>query len=190
MVRAIEAGIDLMEHAEFLETDDQLHFDTRIAEMMEESRIWISPTLQSWTRYPRIVELNAKLKDGDISVAEEAELQGLEQRAEVRLDVMRRMLDYNLRDRIVPGTDSGVNNLAFGHLDYDLQLLVQVGFTPAETLIAATRISAEAIGLDDEIGTIQSGKVADLVAFDGDPTVDVDALSRVVAVFQAGCRIK
>ena len=190
MVRAIEAGIDLMEHAEFLETDDQLHFDPRIAEMMEESGIWISPTLQSWTRYPRIVELKAKLEDGDISIVEEVELQDLERRAEDRLDIMRRMLDYDLRDRIVPGTDSGVNNLAFGHLDYDLQLLVQVGFTSAEALIAATRISAEAIGLDDEIGTIQSGRVADLVAFDGDPTVDIDAFSRVVAVFQEGRQIK
>ena len=161
-----------------------------IAEMMEESGIWISPTLQSWTRYPRIVELKAKLKDRNISISEEAELQDLERRAEKRLDVMRRMLDYDLRDRIVPGTDSGVNNLAFGHLDYDLQLLAQVGFTPAETLIAATRISAEAIGLNNEIGTIQPGKVANLAAFDGDPTVDVDAFSCVVAVFQAGCQIK
>ena len=133
---------------------------------MEESGIWISPTLQSWTHYPRIVELKAKLKDENISISEEAELQDLERRAENRLDVMRCMLDY------------------------DLQLLAQVGFTPAETLIAATRISAEAIGLNNEIGTIQPGKVADLVAFDGDPTVDVDTFSCVVAVFQAGCQIK
>ena len=37
---------------------------------------------------------------------------------------------------------------------------------------------------------LQPGKVADLVAFDGDPTVDVDTFSCVVAVFQAGCQIK
>ena len=103
---------------------------------------------------------------------------------------MRRMLDYDLRDRIVPGTDSGVGNLAFGHLDYDLQLLVQVGFTPAEALISATRISAEAIGMADEIGTIAPGKIADLVAFEIDPTNDVDAFSRVTAVFQAGQRVR
>jgi imidazolonepropionase-like amidohydrolase len=103
---------------------------------------------------------------------------------------MRRMLDYDLRDRIVPGTDSGVGNLAFGHLDYDLQLLVQVGFTPAEALISATRISAEAIGMADEIGTIAPGRIADLVAFEGDPTSDTDAVSRVTAVFQAGQRVK
>ncbi|MCB0144400.1 MAG: amidohydrolase family protein, partial [Caldilineaceae bacterium] len=79
--------------------------------------------------------------------------------------------------------------LAFGHLDYDLQLLVRVGFTPAEALLSATRISAEACGMAHEIGAIEVGKVADLVALDGDPTQDIGAVSRVVAVFQAGVRI-
>ena len=190
MVRAVEAGIDLMEHAEFLDPDGELRFDPKIAEMMAESGIWISPTLQAWTGYPRIVELRTKRDADTISSDETTELRGLETRAEVRLDVMRRMLDYDLRDRIVPGTDSGVGNLAFGHLDYDLQLLVEVGFTPAEALISATRISAEAIGMADEIGTIAPGKIADLVAFETDPTNDVNAFSRVTAVFQAGQRVK
>ncbi len=189
MVRAIEAGIDLMEHAEFLDPDDQMRFDPKLAEMMVEAGIWISPTLQAWTNYPRLVDLSAQRESGTLSPQGEAELQGLERRAETRLEVMRRMLDYDLRERIVPGTDSGVFNLAFGHLDYDLQLLVRVGFTPAEAFLAATRISAEAIGMAGEIGTIEPGKAADLAAFDGDPTEDVGAFSRVVAVFQAGTRV-
>ena len=103
---------------------------------------------------------------------------------------MRRLLEYDLRDRIVPGTDSGVRDLAFGHVDYELQLLVRTGFTAAEALTATTRIAAEAIGLGREIGTIEPGKAADLAAFDGDPSRDIRALSRVVAVFQAGRRIR
>ena len=189
MVRAVEAGIDLMEHAEFLDPDGQLRFDPKVAEMMAEYGIWVSPTLQAWTRYPRIVELTVHRNAGTITPEAETELQKLEERAELRLDVMRRMLDYGMRDRIVPGTDSGVSGLAFGHLDYDLQLLVRVGFTPVEALVAATRISAKAIGLADEIGTIEPGKVADLVAFSGDPTADITAFSCVVAVFQSGRRI-
>ena len=186
MVRAVEAGIDLMEHAEFLDPDNQLRFDPKVAEMMAESGIWISPTLQAWTGYPEIVKLTAQREAGTLSPEGEAALNALEERAEVRLDVMRRMLDYGMRDRIVPGTDSGVGDLAFGHLDYDLQLLVRVGFTPAEALASATSISAEAIGIGDEIGVIAPGRIADLAAFDGDPTVDISAFSRVVAVFQAG----
>ena len=160
-----------------------------LAEMMAESGIWISPTLQAWTNYPRMVALVARRDAGLITPAEERDLAALETRAEGRLDVMRRMLEYDLRERIVPGTDSGVGSLAFGHLDYDLQLLVRVGFTPAEALLSATRISAEACGMAHEIGAIEVGKVADLVALDGDPTQDIGAVSRVVAVFQAGVRI-
>ena len=189
MRRAVEAGIDLMEHAEFLDPDDRMRFDPKIAEMMAESGIWISPTLQTWCNYPTVLELRRKRDKGAAMPSEERELDHLEERMERRLEVMRRMLDYCLLERIVPGTDSGVFNIAFGHLDYDLQILHRVGFTPSECLASATRISAEAIGLQDEIGTIEPGKRADLVALDGDPNLDVTAFSRVVAVFQAGRRV-
>lgn len=189
MKRAIEAGIDLMEHCEFLVGHDEMRFDPKLAEMMAESGIWLSPTLQAWTNYPTIVRLR-QLRDGGSSTEEdEKTLHYLETRAESRIDIMRKMLDYCLKERIVPGTDSGPSSLAFGHMDYDLQLLVQSGFTPAEALVSATRISAAAIGLSDQIGTIEPGKIADIAAFDGDPTTDVTAFSRVVAVFQGGSRV-
>lgn len=188
MRRAVEAGIDLMEHAEFLGPDDQLRFDPAIAEMMAESGIWISPTLQAWTRYGRIAALRARRES--LAKAEEEELSRLEARTELRLDLLRRLLEYKgMRDRLVPGTDSGAGAIAFGHLDYDLQLLHRAGFTPAEALICATRICAEAIGMGKELGTVEPGKIADLVAFDGDPTRDIGAFSRVKAVFQAGRRV-
>ena len=189
MRRAVEAGIDLMEHAEFMESDNQMHFDPKLAEMMAESGIWVSPTLQAWTNYPVIVDLFQKRESGHITAEQEEELNSLEERMELRLDIMRKMLDYGLKERIVPGTDSGVGHLAFGHLDYDLQLLGRVGFSPSEALESATRISAEASGLADQLGTIERGKVADLVAFDGDPTTDMSAFSRVTAVFQSGTRV-
>ena len=189
MERAVRAGIDLMEHCEFLVGDGDMRFDPKLAEMMAESGIWLSPTLQAWTNYPTIVKLRQFRDLGTASEQDEKELHRLEVRAESRLDIMRQMLDICLKERIVPGTDSGPGSLAFGHMDYDLQLLVQCGFTPAEALESATRISAEALGLANEIGTIESGKIADLVAFDGDPTTDVTAFSRVTAVFQAGVRV-
>ncbi|MEE3258234.1 MAG: amidohydrolase family protein [Candidatus Latescibacterota bacterium] len=190
MQRAVEAGIDLMEHAEFLDPDDQMRFDPDLAEKMAECGIWISPTLQAWTKYGQIAALESKREDGTITPAEENELKTLEDRAEKRLDIMRRMLDYCLIERIVPGTDSGVGNLVFGHLDYDLRLLVKVGFTPGEALLSATRISAEAIGMGEELGTIEPGKIADLAAFRGDPTEDAMACSDVIAVFQEGVRVR
>ena len=189
MQRAVEAGIDLMEHAEFLDPDHQMRFDPDLADKMAECDIWISPTLQAWTQYGRIVELESKQVEDDLPEFEASELQSLRARAETRLEIMRRMLEHCKMERIVPGTDSGVGSLCFGHLDYDLRLLVEVGFTPGEALLSATRISAEALGIERDLGTIEPGKVADLAAFKGDPTEDVLALSEVVAVFQGGVRV-
>ncbi len=186
MRRAVEAGIDLMEHAEFLDPDHQLRFDPKIAEMMAEAGIWVSPTLQATTRYPRLLELWQRRDADQLTPAETRELAALEAHKQHCLDILRRMLDYDMRDRIVPGTNSGVASLAFGHLDYELRLLVEVGFTPAEVLIAATKTTAEAIGTGSELGTIEVGKAADFVAFDGDPTTAVMAISRVAAVFLGG----
>lgn len=190
MKRAVQAGIDLMEHAEFLDPDNEMRFDPEIAAMMEESRIWISPTLQAWTKYPRIVELRNQRDLGSLSHEGERELDALEKRAEVRLDVMRKLLEYDVKDRVLPGTDSGVGMLAFGHLDYDLELLVEVGFSPADAIVSATRISADALGMLDTIGTIAPGKIADLVAFEGDPSRDIYDARKVAAVFQGGTRIR
>jgi imidazolonepropionase-like amidohydrolase len=190
MVRAVEAGVDLMEHAEFLEPDGGLHFDPDLAEKMVEAGVWISPTLQAWCQWPRVVRLRKERDVGEASADDLRQLEALELRASSRLDIMRQMLDVCGKERIVPGTDSGVNDLAFGHLDYDLQLLVEVGFTPTEALESATRVSAAAIGLEKEVGTLQVGRSADLVAFGGDPTKDISAVSNVVAVFQAGQRVR
>ena len=64
-----------------------------------------------------------------------------------------------------------------------------LGFSPAETLTSATRISAEPIGMEKMIGTIEIGKKTDLAAFGGDPSKDIGALSRIAAVFLGGQRV-
>jgi imidazolonepropionase-like amidohydrolase len=187
MKLAVEAGINLMEHAEFLDPDEQMRFDPQIAAMLSEAGTWISPTLQAWTNYPRIAALESLT---DPTEAQLKELDKWRQRAESRLDIMRRLLEYDgIKSRTVPGTDSGVGAIAFGHLDYDLRLLVQVGFSPAEAFASATRVSAEAIGMGAELGTLEPGKIADMAAFLGDPNRDVLALSQVEAVFQAGVQV-
>ncbi|HEX5417154.1 MAG TPA: amidohydrolase family protein [Chloroflexota bacterium] len=188
MVRAVHAGLDLMEHAEFLDPDGVMRYDSQIAAMMHEAGIYISPTLQAFG-YPTALRLQKKRDEAGLTPNDEKRLAAIEARLETHLDHFRRMLDAGLRERMVTGSDSGCGELAFGHLDYDLQLFVKGGLTPHETLQAATRVAATAIGREAEIGTIAPGKVADLVVVDGDPTQDASALSRVVAVFLGGERV-
>jgi imidazolonepropionase-like amidohydrolase len=71
----------------------------------------------------------------------------------------------------------------------EIQRMVHHGLTPAEVLVAATSNAAQALGLDEHIGTVASGKVADLIVVDGDPLADPQLLSdpaRLWLVLQAG----
>jgi imidazolonepropionase-like amidohydrolase len=68
----------------------------------------------------------------------------------------------------------------------ELALMVECGMSPAEALLATTRIAAELIGSEDAVGTIEPGKLADLVVVDGDP-FDVKTLpGRIRSVYQDG----
>jgi len=81
----------------------------------------------------------------------------------------------------VPGTDAVHGNLAF-----ELQLLVESGWSPQEALECATRGAAELLGLSAELGTLEPGKLADVVAFAGDPTQDPKVFGTVGLVMQDG----
>jgi imidazolonepropionase-like amidohydrolase len=188
MVRAIEAGLNLMEHAEFLDPDGVMRYDSAIAGQLREAGIYVSPTLQA-AGYPTVLTLREKRERDGLTRAEEERLAAAEQRVDTRVQHFGWLLEGGLLPRMVAGSDSGCGNLAFGHLDYDLRLMVQGGMTPAQVLESATRVTAEAIGFGDQLGTLVPGKFADLIAVDGDPSRDVTALSRVRAVFQGGRRV-
>jgi imidazolonepropionase-like amidohydrolase len=86
------------------------------------------------------------------------------------------------------GTDSGVSRP--GTNGREFVLLVQSGLTPMEAIHSATVNAALLLGEDDELGTLEPGKRADLVAVAGDPLADVAALLDVALVMQDGRVVK
>ena len=64
--------------------------------------------------------------------------------------------------------------------------MVDYGMRPADALMAVTSANARFFHLDDRLGSIRAGMLADLVAFDGDPTTDITALRRVRLVMKDG----
>jgi imidazolonepropionase-like amidohydrolase len=89
---------------------------------------------------------------------------------------------------LLAGTDTGTPSLVPGFaLHEELELLVRAGLTPAQALRAATLEPARYLGLENEQGSIEPGKVADLVLLDADPLRDVTNTARIDSVLVRGC---
>ena len=90
--------------------------------------------------------------------------------------------------KIAFGTDAGVSK--HGRNADEFELMVKFGMPPAEALKAATVNAADLLGLSNEIGTIEPGKSADIIAVDGDPLTDVRVLKNVGFVMARGDVVK
>ncbi len=86
--------------------------------------------------------------------------------------------------RIAFGTDAGVSK--HGRNADEFEMLVKFGMTPMEAIKAATVNAADLLGLSDQIGTLEAGKQADLIAVDSDPLADVTSLKKVGFVMKGG----
>lgn len=85
---------------------------------------------------------------------------------------------------IANGSDVGV--FAHGTNARELLLMVEYGLTPSQVLVSATSTAAKVLDMQDRIGTVAVGMLADLIAVDGDPTRDITAVERVRYVLKDG----
>ena len=91
---------------------------------------------------------------------------------------------------VAVGTDAGNPGTLHGPSIYrELVLLHEAGLSPMEVLVAATRNAARAMGRETEVGTLEPGKAADLVALSADPLEDVRNYQRVRWVMKGGVRV-
>ncbi len=93
-------------------------------------------------------------------------------------DVMRSVeLTYRLKCNVGFGTDWGFERLWHGIQGFEFKLRTECGYTPYEAIKSATIVNAKLFRMEDKIGTIETGKWADIIAVDGNPDEDIELLS-------------
>lgn len=166
---AILAGCDTIEHA--------FGLDQEQTNLMVAKSLYYDPTFQRYIE-PNMDDNDAKNTGGKyriIPIFEKA----------VSMAVATKGL------KIMAG--SGVDGATFAHGTQALEfamLVKHAGMSPARTIQSGTIMNAEALGWQDNIGSIEKGKYADLIAVSGDPLADITELQRVKFVMKAGKIIK
>ena len=91
------------------------------------------------------------------------------------------------------GTDAGTPFNPHGRNGQEIRRMVDLGLSPLQAIQAATSTASSLLGLEREIGSIETGKVADLIVVDGNPVEDIALLEdphRIVTVIQGGKIVK
>ena len=168
---AIEAGVDSIDHGTYA--------DATSYKLMKEHGTFLVPTLlvADWI-YQTAVKAPNKLPP---TVAEKA------------IAVTPTMIGnagraYKAGVKIALGTD--FTGLGDRNKAEEFALLVKAGLTPMDAIIAGTRNAAELIGAPEDIGSVQAGRYADIVAVDGDPLADITTLQHVAFVMKGGDVLK
>ena len=152
---AVRAGIHSIEHGIFL--------DDEAIELMLEHGTYLVPTLLA----PLAV-----LEVGEAGGMPEYGLRKAREVIEIHSESITRA--YQAGVSIAMGTDAGV--MPHGTNLRELGLMVNVGMSPMEAIVATTRTAAENLGWEDRVGTVEAGKLADLILTNTNPLQDIRSL--------------
>jgi imidazolonepropionase-like amidohydrolase len=163
--RAIRAGIDSIEHGSFL--------DDEALDMMKAHGTYFNPTLMA------AEGLKEMMTDGYVppQIAAKSRLATASLNGVVRKAIARGI-------KIGIGTDAGV--YPHGRNTEEYHLLVDLGMKPIDALKAGTSVDAQLLGIADRTGTLETGKLADIVACPGNPEQNIRQVEKVFFVMKEG----
>lgn len=166
-LQAIKLGVDSIEHGTML-TDE-------LVALWAKSKTYYVPTLSTVNGYKERLAANPGAYEPDV-------LAKIKWRIDITGKTLQVLVPRGIR--IAFGTDAGVSK--HGRNADEFELMVANGMTPMTAIHAATVNAADLLGLSSEIGTIEAGKSADIIAVAGDPLADVTALKTMAFVMARG----
>ena len=168
---AIRAGIDTIEHASLVDDEGIKLAAERKQPVWFSMDIFNTDYTQSEGKKNGVLEDNLR-KDREVG--------------QIQRDNFRKA--HKAGVKMIFGSDAGV--MPHGLVGGQFKTMVQYGMTPMEAIQAATRNAAQALGREGEVGAIAVGRLADMIAVDGDPTTNVRELESVDVVIKGGVIVK
>jgi imidazolonepropionase-like amidohydrolase len=179
MRNAVMAGTQCIEHGQYLYEDDEL-----IRMMADQQVGWVPTLMNNPAKMRKIREAKAEGKKSGLPAY-------VEDRIPDMVEAHRRSFERAMEVGVlVPlGSDCGAPFTPNGTNAVEMEFFVNYGATPMQAIEAATRVAAEVLRMEDELGTVEPGKEADLVVLKEDPLKDIRVLQNrenIVLVIQAG----
>ncbi|MBK9380059.1 MAG: amidohydrolase family protein [Chitinophagaceae bacterium] len=166
MKRAIRAGVNSIEHGTFM--------DDEAIELFKKHGTWYVPTITAG----KAVGDSAKIPGYYPPVVVP---KALETGPQIQKTFAKA---YKAGVKIAFGTDAGVYKHGMNWLEFGY--MIEAGMTPMDAIRSATISAADLLGEKDKLGSIETGKLADIVAVDGDPLKDAKSFGKVVFVMKDG----
>ena len=182
---ALDAGVDTILHCAFYDNDGSYRFDQKTADRLAISEVWLNPTMGLGNaNRERLIKIKA---ERELTPDEEDRLERSTVSAANALAQVSTLVTAGVK--LVGGSDCGWSYYPFGDFQGEIMSLHKAGLSPLEAIYAGTRSPAAALCKLDTIGTVETGKEADLLVVNGDPSQDLECLRDVVAVFKGGSRV-
>src|ERR687896_844993 len=163
---AIRAGIRSIDHG--------IYLDDEAIEMMLARGTWLVPTLVAPRGVIDAADAGAAIPEASVKKAREV--------VETHRASFAKAVAAGVK--VAMGTDSGVT--PHGQNLRELALMVSGGMSPMQAIVATTRSAAELMGLEEELGTLEVGKRADLVIVEGNPLEVATLAERITSVYMDG----
>ena len=182
---ALDAGVDTILHCSFYDNDGSYRFDQKTADRLAVSEVWLNPTMGLGNaNRDRLIKIKA---ERELTPDEEDRLERSTVSGANSLAQFSALVTAGVK--LVGGSDCGWSYYPFGDFQGEIMSLHKAGLSPLEAIYAGTRSPAAALRNLDTIGTVETGKEADLLVVNGDPSQDLECLRDVVAVFKGGSRV-
>ena len=182
MINALEAGIDTIIHGIHKEADGASTYRPEISARIARTGVFLNATL-SGARV-RIEMLEDKMESDGLTNQEDVQLDYMMAEYETRLEHFLRMREAGVV--MVAGSDSAWGNYPMGDHQTEIETHVIGGMAPMEAIVATTMDAARSCWIDDRVGTLEEGKLADILVVDGNPVDRIEDLRNIADVYQSG----